>query len=293
MISLELIIASVIHGILLGGVYTTVAIGLTLIFGVLKFINFAHGEFVMLSMYLSFWLTFLFGINPFIIIPIAFLIFFSLAFPFKKLAVDPVFSRKTPLGIDMSAILITYGISLILKGGAHLAWTGNYRVVKTSYSNLALNFLGTSITILYLLAFIFSMIAPIGLFIFLKNTRFGKGIRAITQDPELAMCLGIDVEKLRALALGLSLGLAGISGVIFSTIFYIFPDIGSLIVFKAFVITVLGGLGNVVGALCGSFILGVIESISSLILPYAFKDLISFLVFLFILLVKPKGLFGK
>jgi branched-chain amino acid transport system permease protein len=188
-------------------------------------------------------------------------------------------------------VLLTYGMGLVIMNGAQIAWTGDYRRVDVSFGVLKYGLL--SINGGYLVAFIFVTILSFVLYTFFMKTRLGKAIRAVSQDPDAAASLGINIGRIRAIATGIGLGLAGVGGGIMTLVYFIYPYVGSTLTLKAIIVCVFGGLGNVMGAYFGALIIGLAESLSVFFLPYGLKDAVGFVVFLSILVFKPKGLFGR
>jgi branched-chain amino acid transport system permease protein len=279
---------SVLSGILVGGVYALIGIGLTMIFGVMRIINFAHGELLMLGMYLT-WIVFtLLKIDPFLAVLIVAPALFLWGAFLQKTVINRVLNA-----LPQNQILLTIGIGLVMSNSVMLAFTSDYRILTTSYSSSSYKLAGLSISTSLLYAFLITAAITTALYLFLLKTDTGQGIRATAQDREAAQLMGINVRRMSVLAFGIGAGLAGAAGALISPTYYIFPQVGSAFTLKAFVIVVLGGMGSVVGATLGGIIIGVTESLSAVYVAGGLKELVVFVLFLALLLFKPSGLLGK
>ena len=288
MVEPSILAQALINGLLLGGIYSLVSVGLTLIYGVMDIVNFAHGAFMMLSMYLTFWLFVLFGVHPLISLPIAFIVFFA-----AGMAVQRTVIQRALEGPMAAQMLVTFGLLLIIENSALFSWSALVRTISVDYSNLTF-FLGSiSISAPRLIAFIAAIIASLLLHLFLTKTDLGLAIRATAQNREAARLAGINIKFIYSIAFGLGLGLAAIAGNLVATFYYITPSAGTPFLLAAFVVAVLGGLGNYVGALFGGLIIGIVESMAGTFLLPAIRQLVYLAVFYIILVTKPEGLLGK
>lgn len=280
---------SLAAGILTGGIYGVIAVGLSLIFGVMRVINFAHGDFIMLAMYLAFFLNVFLGINPLAVIPVGIAVFFLFGFMVYKGVIKRVVGASL-----LSQVFLTYGLSLVLENSANIAFGSDYRSIITPFTSKSVSLLNAiTVSSSYLIAFSISIVVMVSLSMFLAWTKLGVAMRAVSQDVESAMLMGIDVERVRALTFGLGIALAGGAGVILTMIYYIYPYVSLSLTINSFIITILGGMGSIPGAMLGGVILGVIESVSSLYTPAGLQDVWGFIIFLLILRLKPSGLFGR
>lgn len=279
---------SMLSGILVGGVYALIGIGLTMIFGVMRVTNFAHGELLMLGMYLT-WLLFAgLHLDPFLsIVLVAPALFLWGAF------LQKAFINRVLGALPQNQILLTIGLGLIMSNAVMLAFTSDYRILTTSYSSSSYHVGGISISVPLLYAFLITVAITAALYWFLLRTDTGQAIRATAQDREAAQLMGINVRRMSVLAFGIGAALAGAAGALISPTYYIFPQVGSAFTLKAFVIVVLGGMGSVVGATLGGIIVGVTESLSAVYIASGLKELVVFVLFLALLLFKPSGLLGK
>jgi branched-chain amino acid transport system permease protein len=284
---IETIIQVIISGLMIGGVYALISLGLTLIFGVVRIINFAHGEFLMLGMYTSYWLFQLFGFDPYFSILVIAPLFFIFGMLIQRVIFQPILDAP-----EVSQIFAAVGLVIVLQNLALLFWKGDYRAVKTSYSAFPLEVGGLMISLPRLVAFLGAVAIMLGLYFFLKSTYTGKAIRATSQDQGAALLMGINTRRVFILAFGIGSSCVGIAGALMIPFYYVFPTVGAYFVLTAFVIVVLGGLGSMTGAFVGGLIIGVIEALSGHFIATAFKEAIYFIIFWFLLIYRPSGLFG-
>jgi branched-chain amino acid transport system permease protein len=281
---------SVLSGVLVGGVYALIGIGLTIIFGVMRVTNFAHGELLMLGMYAT-WAIYTLtngAIDPYVSILItAPLLFLWGAF------LQKAFINRILNALPQNQILLTIGLGLVMSNTVMLAFTSDYRILTTSYSSSSFNIGDISVSVPLLYSFLITAAVTAALYWFLLKTDTGQAIRATAQDREAAQLMGINVRWTSTLAFGIGSALAGIAGALIAPTYYIFPQVGSTFTLKAFVIVVLGGMGSVVGATLGGIIIGLTESLSAVYIASGLKELVVFVLFLALLLFKPSGLLGK
>jgi len=285
---MAIFLQSLISGILVGGVYALIGIGMTIIFGVMRVINFAHGDLLMLGMYGTFYLFTLFNIDPFISIVIIIPLMFLYGGFLQK-----VFINRIIGSLPQNQILLTIGLGLIMSNSVMLAFTSDYKILSTSYSSSSFDILGISVSTPLLISFAITAAITAALYWFLMKTDTGQAIRATAQDREAAQLMGINVKRMSIIAFGLGASLVGTAGALISPTYYIFPQVGSTFTLKAFVITVLGGMGSIVGATLGGVLIGVAESIGGVYFGSGWKEVVVFVLFLLVLLLKPSGLMGK
>ncbi len=278
---------ALITGILMAGIYALVAIGLTLIFGVVRIVNFAHGEFVMVGMYLSFWLWKLWGIDPYVSLLITMPALFCFGVLLQRFLLQPIL--RAP---DLAQIFMTVGLSVILMNLALFLFTADFRSVKLSYSERAWRVGGVTIPLTRLFAFLGALLLAGLLTLFLKKTDLGKALRAVAQDREVSMLLGINPQRMYLLAVGLGAALAGAAGSLIVPFFYIFPTVGVVFVLVAFVVVILGSLGSIEGALLASLIVGVAESLGILFAGADLGLVVVFAILVAALVFRPSGLMG-
>lgn len=285
---MNIFMQSLISGILIGGVYALIGIGLTIIFGVMRVINFAHGDLLMLGMYGTYYLFTLFNIDPFVSIVITIPIMFLYGGFLQKFFINRILGS-----LPQNQILLTIGMGLVMSNTVMLAFTSDYKILSTSYSSSSFDILGISISSPLLISFAITSVITAALYWFLLKTDTGQAIRATAQDREAAQLMGINVKRMSIIAFGLGASLAGTAGALISPTYYIFPQVGSTFTLKAFVITVLGGMGSIVGATLGGVLIGVAESIGGVYFGSGWKEVVVFVLFLLVLLFKPSGLMGK
>jgi len=275
-------------GILVGGAYALIGIGLTIIFGVMRIINFAHGELLMIGMYATYYLFILFHIDPFVSILITIPLMFAYGGFLQK-----VFINRVLGALPQNQILLTIGLGLIMSNSTMLAFTSDYKILSTSYSSSSVSLAGISISVPLAISFLITAVITAALYWFLVKTDIGQAIRATAQDREAAKLMGINVAWMSIIAFGLGTSLAGTAGALIAPTYYIFPQVGSVFTLKAFVITVLGGMGSIVGATLGGVLIGLAESIGGVYFGAGWKEVVVYVLFLLVLLLKPSGLMGK
>ena len=282
------LLQSVVNGVLTGGVYGLIAVGLTLIFGVMKIINFAHGSLMMLGMYATFWAWSLVGLDPYASLVISVPLLFAVGALMQKALIAPVMSAP-----EHNQLLLTLGASLFIENGALFAFTADPRFVQTRYLNVNY-FLGPlTIKQVHLVAFGASLLITLGLYLLLSRTDLGRAIRAAAEEPEGATLMGINVPRIFWISFGIGAACVGAAGTLITPFFPADPHVGGLFVIIAFVVVVLGGMGSFGGALAGGLIVGVGESVGAMFLQGSMKQMVTFVLFVAILLFRPTGLFGR
>jgi branched-chain amino acid transport system permease protein len=275
-----------IRGLMLGSVYALVGMGLTLVWGVVGIVNIAHGEFVMLGAYFTFWAFSLLHLDPLLTVVLSIPVFFVGGMLIHKKITERLVKEQ-----ELSALILTFGMSILLWNLAQFFWTNTYRSV--AYLTGSIPWMGMVFAKSKTVSFGLAIGITAALFLFLKYSKLGKGIRATSQNSEVALVCGINTMKMRALTFGMGIGLAGAAGAIVSLQWVIFPQMGGSYISKAFAIVVLGGLGNIQGALVGGLIIGVLESLVTQYVTAKMAQIIPSLTILIILLVRPTGLFKK
>lgn len=281
------IIQVIVAGLLIGGMFSLIAIALNVVFGVMEIVNFAHGSFVMLGMYFAYWLSVLFHIDPYIAIFLGVPVFFIFGVCVQKILINRVLNAP-----PINQFLLTLGLMLFLDNLALLLWKPDYRTIKASYTASVINIGGIDISITRLVAFGIMVVSVLVLRQFLAKTYLGKAIRATAEEREGASLVGIDVPRVYLLTFGLSSALAGIAGISIISFFYVFPYVGVYFVITAYIVVVLGGLGSFMGALIGGLIIGVSESLAGLYLYGSLKMAVPLVIFIIVLLFRPSGIFA-
>jgi branched-chain amino acid transport system permease protein len=276
-----------LNGLLVGGVYALIASGMALIFGVMRLVNFAHGAFLMLGTYLSYYGWVLLGLNPYLFFPLWGVVLFLFAVGIYRILVRRVMGAN-----DFLQILLTEGISLALVGLAQLVFGADYRQINLPVANRITGFGSLHFSVGYILSFAVSLLLVIALTQFLARTEMGRAIRAVAQNRSVAPLMGIRVERVSAITFGLGIACAGIAGALLLPIFWTNPTVGAPYTLKSFVIVVLGGMGSVQGAALGGLLLGVAEQFTAYTWADRYAEVVNFVIFLLVLLFRPQGLFG-
>jgi branched-chain amino acid transport system permease protein len=275
------------NGLLISGIYAMVAVGFTLIFGVLGVINFAHGEFYMLGAFIIFLFSGQIGLPYHWAIPLSILALLIIGILIERSSIRPLLEKSFE-----SMVICTFAISMILMNGALLVWGAEPMIIPSPLSS-PVTFFEIAFTYQRLLVLIIAIAISIALHLFLQKTKPGKAIRAAAQNKEACLAVGIDIAQISRLTFGLGIGLCGLAGALVAPVYSVFPTMGQNAMFKVFAIVILGGLGNMKGALLASLILGLGESLIAGYVSATLKDGLAFLMMLFILLLRPAGLFGK
>ncbi len=282
------LIQALVAGVLMGGIYALIGIGMTLIMGVMKIINLAHGELMMVAMYITYVLAQYFGLDPYFSLLIAMPSLFIIGVLIQKYLLNPLL--KVDSILPENQVLMTVGVGMVLTEVMRFIFQADFKSVKTSYSSTAF-YLGTiSFNLPMVVAFGIAVALTICLFYFLLKTDVGKSIRATAQNKEAALLMGINAEKITVMTYGLGASLAAASGTLLLPIYYLFPSIGGPFTLKAFVITMLGGMGSTVGAIVGGVVLGVAESLGATYIKMGLKDSVAMFIFLLVLIFLPGGL---
>ncbi len=290
---MEFVFQTIANGILVGALYGLVALGLGLLMGVMKFLNIAHGTFIIVGGYLSYWLFTLWGIDPFLSIPLVIIAMFIIGLVLYMLALSPLL--KLPnigMRIDTS-MLVTFGLIWVLDNVMTILWTSDTRTIMTSYTGETFKFFGTRFSITGLGGLGVAVLVAVALYFVLSRTYFGKHIRAATQDAEAASLCGINVHRIYLLSSGIAIALAGIAGVVIVTTYSISSSGGMSWLLIAFVIMILAGEGNINLIIPAGIVFGLFEAVSVLVVGLPYRQAIALLVFIIVLMFKPQGLFAK
>ena len=285
----EFIAQVFVNGILFGTMYGIAAIGLSLIFGTMRIVFISQGAVIVFLGYLFFWLFHLLGIDPYLsLIPII-IVSFILGVGFYY----GLFKEAAALKDRIGSLLIAVGLMFFLENFMTVVWTPNPRAVVTKYGFFAFNLFGINITLTRLIGLVLAILATLGTLAFLKKTRIGTAVRAASEDVEAATLMGINPNRVNAVAFAIGMGLAAIAGINFATTYSFDPVYGFDVAIKALIALTLGGIGTVHGALLGGILLGVIESLGTYTVGSAWAQAVCFAVFLLVLILKPNGLFGR
>ncbi len=284
----EILLQTLLSGVLIGLIYALVAVGLTMIFGVMDIVNFAHGEFLMFGMYSSFWLFSLFALDPLITLPLTVLMLFALGLVVYQLVIKRIINAP-----PLSQIFATFGMMILFRGLAQFFWKPDFRTIENSYSSGKVVFAGLHFGLPQIIAGVGAILATGAVWWFINRTRLGAALEATAQDKDAAQLMGIPSQRMFALAWGIGAACAGVAGVLLSSFFPIFPEVGAYFILIAFVVVALGGFGSVSGAFWAGIIVGVVEVVGGFLLGPEYKMAIVLSLFLLVLLVRPQGLMGR
>ena len=285
---MDLLIQILVNGVLLGGLYAVMALGLALVWGVLNIVNLAHGAFIMLGAYLSWHLYTYLGIDPFLSLPITAVVMFAFGYAVQRGLLNLVV--RAPM---FNTLLITFGLEVVLTYLAQLAFSADFRTINPSYAGNSIQLGAVVLPLARLLAFAVAIVLTVAMWLFLLHTRLGRAIRATAQNLVAARLYGVEPRHLYAMTFGIGIGLAGAAGGLYGTVSQINPYIGATLTAKSFAIAIIGGLDNPLGVIVGGLFLGIIESLAVLYIGATFADVASFGVLVLVLIVRPSGLLGK
>ena len=271
-----------LNGVLLGGLYGLMALGMALVWGVLNIVNLAHGAFVMLGGYVVYFVFTGLGIDPFAALPVAFVAMFALGYVLQRYVLNLIVRSA-----QLNTLLITFGLDVVLTYLAQLAFTADFRTINPSYAGANVTIFGLTLPLLRFAAFVAALIFAGLLWVMLQRTRLGRAIRATAQNLTAARLYGVDPARLYALTFGLGVGIAGAAGGLYGMVSQVTPYIGATLTAKSFVITIMGGLENPFGIVLGGIAIGIIEALASIYIGPTFTDAISFGLLVVILIVRP------
>lgn len=285
---MEVIPQLVVSTILLGGLYALIAVGLTLIFGVMRVVNFAHGEFLMFAMYAAFWAFTLLHMDPYLTLFVSLPLFFLVGWVSYRVVMKPVIHAS-----HNAQVFTTVGLSILLQNLALVLFTADAQFLRTDYYAKVLRLGGAVFNLAQTVAFVIAVLATAALFAFLRWSYTGKIMRATAQDPQVASLMGIDTGRIYALTWAVGIVCVGAAGVLLAPIYPVYPTAGLQFVLIAYIAVVLGGLGNMAGALIAAVIIAAVEIIASYTIGTAWKEVLYLVLFIFMLIVRPAGLFGQ
>jgi branched-chain amino acid transport system permease protein len=291
----ELFLQTLIAGILLGGLYALIGLGMALIMGVMKIINLAHGDLMMVAMYIAYWLFTLLHFDPYLSVFVAVPLLFFFGIGLQKFLINPVMKVESIL--PHNQVILTVGIGMVLANLATVFFTSNYRSTPVDYASKAWYLtdywrnapIELSVSAPWSLSFLMAVIITVSLWFFLTKTDTGKSIRATAQDLDAALLMGVNVKRMRVVTFGLGAALVGGAGCLFLPIYYLYPSLGKQFTNIGFVITVLGGMGSTEGAIIGGLILGVFESLTATYLGMGWAPVGRFMIFVAALVFLPGG----
>ena len=283
----EQLVMQLMNGLLIGFMYSLIAIGLTMIWGVMNIINFAHADFLMIGMFTSFWLYTLYGIDPIFSIPVCAVLLFVLGWLIYKYLVSKVMT-----GPALAQLVVTFGISIFIANTAVLLWTPDFRMIEKPLLYGTWNFGTVQLSIPKAVASIGSVLVSLALFLFLRKTRTGKAILATEMNRSSALLMGINTERVNALSFAIGSSLVGIAGAFLSMYYYIYPQVGGTFGLISFCIVALGGFGSIEGAFIAGILIGVVQTLGGYFFDPAYKYAIVFAMYLVTVWIRPQGLMG-
>ncbi|HET9716172.1 MAG TPA: branched-chain amino acid ABC transporter permease [Pseudolabrys sp.] len=287
MLSPTILVPAVLNGLMMGAVYALVALGLTLIYGVLHIINFAHGALLSAALFAAFFAYRVLGLDPYIAALLLAPLFFAFGYGLQRFVIGPA-SR----GDDRNMLLVTLGIAVIIENALLLAFRADTRTINVPYAFETINFGFAFLAVPRVIGFVTVFVVALALWLIMTFTDMGRAIRAVAKEKLGAELAGIDVAHIYAMTFGLGTACVAIAACLLIPTYYVNPGVGNAFVLVAFTIVVLGGMGSVPGALIGAMLIGVVESISGLFLGESLGQIGIFVIFIFVLLVRPSGLFG-
>ncbi len=287
MFELSILFPAVLNGLTTGAVYALVALGLTLIYGVLHIINFAHGAALMMALYGVYFLRQSLGIDPYLALPVMVGVMFVAGYLLQRVVIE-----RASHGKDENILLVTLGISIVLENVALLAFRSDTRTIDTAYTLSTVPIAGAMIALPKVVAFGGAVLASLVLLWLMSRTDLGRAIRAVAKEKQGARLMGINVEHVYAMSFGIGLACLGAAACFLLPAYYVNPQVGNGFVLVAFTIVVLGGMGSFAGALLGGFLIGVVESLGGLWFGESLGQIGIFLIFIAVLLLRPQGLFG-
>jgi branched-chain amino acid transport system permease protein len=280
-------------GIVVGALYSLVALGFGLIMGVMRFVNIAHGSFIIIGGYIAYWLFTLWGIDPYLSIPAVMVCMFAMGLLLYRLALAPLLKYpRAEMRMDKS-LLITFGVTWVLDNAVTLIWTPDTRSVITSYSGSTVDLFGARVGLVGLAGLIIAVLIAVFLHLLLTRTYFGKHVRAATEDSGAAALSGVNVQRTYLVSCGIAAALGGVAGVVIVSSYSVAPSGGLNWLLTAMVVIVLAGEGNITAILPAGLILGVLQSMSTLVVSPAYQQPIALIVFILVLLLRPNGLFAR
>lgn len=284
------LVTALVTGLLLGGLFTVTALGLSLVFGVMRLINLVHGELLVLGAYLSLELSRHYGIDPLLGLLIVAPAVFLVAYPAERVLLGPLISKGAE-----APLMTTFGLSIIGVNLFILVFSGDTQALQASYATSSVQVVGIDIPVIYAISFAFAIVLTAATHVFLRGTMSGRRIRAAAEDPEAAEVLGVNVARVYGLTYAIGAAFAAIGGVLVGLAFSFTPTTGTAYLLTGFAVVVLGGLGSLNGTLVGGLLLGVAESVGASFpqVGDGYRDFIGFVVFLVVLAIRPQGLFGR
>ncbi len=285
----DFVLQCLVNGLMIGFVFALCAVGLTLIFGMMEIVNFAHGEFLMLAMYASFWMWSLFGLDPLVSLPVSTFALVLLGIATHKLIIKRIL--HAPM---LAQIFATFGLMVFLRSLAQFLWTPNFRIIQHSLvSDVRLSLGSVFIGLPQLVAAIGALLTFAFIYWFVERTELGRALMATAEDRDAASLVGIDSDRMFTLAWAIGAGCVGIAGSLLSTFYYIQPEVGAVFGLTTFVVVALGGFGSIPGALIAGVLVGLVQVLSGFFIAPSIKFAVVLGIYLLVVIARPQGLLGK
>jgi branched-chain amino acid transport system permease protein len=281
------LLQQIVNSLLIGSVYALVAIGLTLIWGVMNVLNFAHGDFLMIGMFIAFWCYTLFKMDPLLSIPVCAALLFLLGVGVYRFIISKVMK-----GPGLAQLVVTFGVSIFLANLAVMLWTPDFRLIEKPLLTGTWSLGSVQLSIPKFAASVGSVVVSAAVFLFLKKTRTGKAILAVEMNRDAALLMGINTERINSLSFGIGSALVGVAGAFLSMYYYIYPQVGGLFGLISFCIVALGGFGSIEGAFIAGILIGLVQTLGGYFFDPAYKYALVFLVYLITVWIRPQGLMG-
>ena len=281
-------IQTLVSGLLMGFIYALIAVGLTMIFGMMDIVNFAHGDYLMVAMYFAYWFFVLFGMDPLQSLPLVTLLLFGLGIITYYILIKPIINAPM-----LSQIFVTFGVLILLRGLAQFFWKADYRMIPQTWLSGNINFFDVYIGIPQLTAAGGAILCNGLILWFLKKTRLGMALEAVSEDKEAARLMGINSDRMFALAWGIGIATVGVAGSLLTSFYYVFPEVGANFGLVAFVVVALGGFGSVAGAFIAGIIVGLVEVLGGYLIAPSLKFMFVLILYLAVVFIRPQGLMGK
>lgn len=280
---------TLVNGLLIGFVFALVAVGLTLIFGMVEIVNFAHGDFLMLAMYASFWMWSLFALDPLVSLPVSTLFLVLLGIATHKLIIKRIL--HAPM---LAQIFATFGLMIFLRSLAQFLWTPNFRVIQHSLvSDIRISLGGVFIGMPQLVAAIGAVLSFAFIYWFVERTEVGRALMATAEDREAASLMGIDSDRMFTITWAIGAGCVGVAGALLSTFYYIQPEVGVVFGLTSFIVVALGGFGSIPGAFIAGILVGLVQVLAGFFIAPALKWAVVVAIYLLVVVLRPQGLLGE
>lgn len=283
--SVENVLSNMLSGVLYGGILALVALGLSIVLGVMRLVNLAHGEFLVGGAYIAFLLTSSLGIDPLILLPFVGLAAAAIAIPFQRILLAPLASKG-----EEASMMTTFGVSIVLQNAYLAMFSADTRSLGEPYVYQPLSLFGVSVPMIYVIGFAISVVVIVGVHLLVTQTAFGRDLRASARDPVAAATVGVNTARVHGLTFALGTACAALGGMLIGIMFSFTPSSGAPYLLTSFAIVVLGGMGNILGTLFGGVLIGVLQSIGALALGDGYRDLVGLVVFLAVLAVRRNGI---